>query len=87
VYLDGGSSDVLATDDPANSDTASVISEKFYPIHAGKVGGVLWRLALTFNGLTLTLLGTLATWSFWFGKSTRPVRRAIIEVPAAEPAE
>jgi uncharacterized iron-regulated membrane protein len=75
VYLDPESGDVLATDDPAVADTASAITEKFYPVHAGKVGGGLWRLALTFGGVALVLLGTLASWSFWFGnRANLPTR-------------
>lgn len=40
-----------------------------YPLHAGKVGGLVYRLALTLGGLALFLLGALATWSFWFRRS------------------
>ncbi|MGX7897020.1 PepSY-associated TM helix domain-containing protein [Tsuneonella sp. HG222] len=72
VWLDPADGAVLGVDDPAIADTASAIAEKFYPVHAGKVGGLLWQLALTFCGLALTLLGTLATWSFWF----RPISKA-----------
>lgn len=89
VYLDGASGNMLAVEDPAASDTASKIAEKFYPLHAGKIGGGLWRLLLTFSGLTLVLLGTLATWSFWLSKTTKPkVRRhATAKSPVPEPAE
>ncbi len=80
VYLDPATAQVLAVDDPAARDTASAISETFYPVHSGKVGGVLWRLLLTFSGLTLALLGALATWSFWFARAPRPSR------PIASPA-
>lgn len=49
-----------------------------YPIHAGKVGGLAFRLILT-----AVVLGLLSVWSFWFckkqkqaaarsGSSTRP---------------
>jgi uncharacterized iron-regulated membrane protein len=37
-----------------------------YPLHAAKVGGILFRLVMTLSGLALTLLGTLAVWTFWF---------------------
>ncbi|MBB4642868.1 PepSY-associated TM helix domain-containing protein [Rhizorhapis suberifaciens] len=37
-----------------------------YPLHAAKVGGLAYRLMMTFAGLTLGLLGTLTLWSFWF---------------------
>ena len=85
VWLDPATAQVLATDDPASGDTASAIVEKFYPVHAGKVGGVLWHLLLTFSGFALVLLGTLATWSFWFAGSGRPQPRPVHAL--AEPAE
>lgn len=87
VYLDPASSNVLATEDAAAGDTAAAVSEKFYPVHAGKVGGFLWRVALTFAGLTLMLLGALATWSFWFAGPERLKARTVNEEPLAEPAE
>lgn len=37
-----------------------------YPLHAAKVGGLAYRLAITLSGLALTVLGSLAVWSFWF---------------------
>ena len=73
VWLDPAAATVVAKDDPAAGSAASALTETFYPIHAGKVGGPAWRLALTFAGFALVLLGTLATWSFWFGRrAVRP---------------
>jgi uncharacterized iron-regulated membrane protein len=37
-----------------------------YPLHAAKVGGLPYRLLMTLAGLALTILGSLAVWSFWF---------------------
>ncbi|UIP06087.1 PepSY domain-containing protein [Erythrobacter sp. SDW2] len=65
VWLDPANGKVVAVKDPAVGDTASAVVEKFYPIHAAKVGGLLWRLAMTFAGVALTMLGLLASWSFW----------------------
>jgi uncharacterized iron-regulated membrane protein len=76
VWLDPANSKVVATDDPASADTASAIAEKYYPIHSGKVGGVLWQFALTLGGLALTLLGSLAAWSFWFCRNPVGYARA-----------
>lgn len=59
---------IVAKDDLAMGGTASAVVEKFYPIHAAKVGGFFWRLAMTLAGLALVLLGLLASWSFWVGK-------------------
>lgn len=66
VYLDPASGRVIGVDDPAARDTATAIVEKFYPLHAAKTRSLLWRLALTLSGLALVVLGTFATWSFWF---------------------
>jgi len=40
-----------------------------YPIHAAKVGGWAFKMLQTITGLALTMLGTLAVWSFWFRKA------------------
>jgi uncharacterized iron-regulated membrane protein len=77
VWLDPATAEVVATEDPAAGDTASAITEKYYSLHAGKVGGLLWRLLLTFSGLTLALLGTLATWSFWFSRQAQSQVRSL----------
>jgi uncharacterized iron-regulated membrane protein len=87
VWLDPVTARVIATDDPASGDRASAVAEKFYPIHAGKVGGFFWHLALSFSGLTLVVLGTFATWSFWFAKPARPRPRPRPAQALAEPAE
>ena len=44
---------------------------KIYPIHSGKTGSLLWRLAVTVSGLSLGLLGMLAAWAFWRELITR----------------
>jgi uncharacterized iron-regulated membrane protein len=46
-----------------------------YPLHAGKVGGLAYRLVVTLSGLTLTLLGSLTVWTFWFQRKPRRRRR------------
>lgn len=87
VYLDPANARVLAVDDPATGDTASAIEEKYYPVHSGKVGGLVWRLMVTFSGLALFLLGTLATWSFWFPKAGKRKARQVSPAAVAQPAE
>lgn len=83
VYLDPASGSVLSIADPADDDTASAITEKYYPIHAGKVGGWAWKLMLTFAGFALSVLGTLATWSFWFAGKKLPASRSRINASVA----
>lgn len=42
-----------------------------YPLHAGKVGGLPYRLVMTVSGLTLGLFGALTVWTFWFARTPR----------------
>lgn len=58
---------LLATRAPF-AEPGSRFMEKLYPLHAGKVGGLAWKLALAVGGLALTVLGLLATFSFWRSK-------------------
>ncbi|WP_296598163.1 PepSY domain-containing protein [Phenylobacterium sp.] len=46
-----------------------------YPLHAGKIGGLPYRLAMTLSGVTLTLLGSLTVWTFWFRRKPKRRRR------------
>jgi uncharacterized iron-regulated membrane protein len=85
LFFDGRG-ELLRVDDPATAGRAAAINETFYPIHTGKVGGLTWKLLITLSGLGLTLLGSLATWSFWFRKARkrrRPeIAKAGLEVSA-----
>lgn len=44
------------------------IYNMLYPLHAAKVGGLSYRLVMTFAGLALALLGTFTVWSFLFAR-------------------
>ena len=63
-----GGARIVGTSDPATQDMARG-DRKFHPVHAGKVGGLVWRLLLTASGLAL-VLWALATWSFWTRQAT-----------------
>lgn len=82
-----GAGKLIKVDDPATGSQAASINEKLYPLHTGKVGGIAWKLLMTFSGLGLTILGSLATWSFWFRKAKKRKRPEIVsaglEVAAA----
>lgn len=54
----------------------------FYPLHAAKVGGLPYRLLMTFVGLTLALLGSLTVWTFWFRRHKRRPEPAASPLPA-----
>jgi uncharacterized iron-regulated membrane protein len=71
-----GIEDAVAANRPA------WISEKLYPLHSAKVGGVAMKLLMTLSGLALFVLGSFATWSFWFRRWTK--RRKGAARPAAQ---
>jgi uncharacterized iron-regulated membrane protein len=64
LYFDPQTLTPVGVADPA-AGHAIDMQEKLYPIHAGKVGGLAWRIAITLSGLALTLLGSLAVYGFW----------------------
>lgn len=82
AYLDLSTGAVVGTVDPMEGNRAQAVQETFYPLHAGKVGGLMWKLVLTAGGLTLVLLGTLAVWSFWFGTRATAAARPRAQMPA-----
>jgi uncharacterized iron-regulated membrane protein len=55
----------------------SRIFNMLYPLHAATVGGLPYRLVMTVAGLGLTLLGTLAVWSFWFKRNRKPKAKRV----------
>lgn len=83
LRFDAASSKLLAIEDPAQGTAAKSIQEKFYPIHAAKVGGWPWKLAITCSGLALALLGSLAVWAFWFRRNKPRPAAAPRGIPAA----
>jgi len=56
--------------------TRASLYNRFYPLHAAKVGGLPWRIVMTASGLALFMLGTFAVWTFWFKRpKPRPAPR------------
>lgn len=53
-----------------------------YPVHAAKVGGLPYRLVMTVSGLALTLLGSLAVYTFWANPKTQKRKRGTREPQA-----
>ena len=68
-------------EDAAAANRPAWISEKLYPLHSAKVGGVAMKLLMTLSGLALFVLGSFATWSFWFRRWTKRRRGAARPAP------
>ena len=65
LYCDPGTLEVIGEADAATAGLHASAREKLYPLHAAKVGGLAWKLAMTASGLALALLGSLAVYGFW----------------------
>lgn len=61
----------VTVEDSAAANRSAWLAEKLYPIHSGKTGSWLWKLAMTLSGLVLATLGGLTTWSFWKRRADR----------------
>ena len=69
LWFDAASGALLAHRNALSLQPGTRAFNMVYPIHAAKVGGIAWRLVMTFTGLALTILGSLAVWSFWFKRA------------------
>ncbi|MES2904939.1 MAG: PepSY-associated TM helix domain-containing protein [Pseudomonadota bacterium] len=65
----------VTIEDAVVANRSASLTEKIYPTHSAKVGGLGWRLAMTASGFALTLLGSLAMWSFWARLRGKRARR------------
>lgn len=74
----------VSIEDAAAANRSAWISEKLYPVHSAKVGGLAWKLGMTLSGLALFFLGGFATYSFWLRKWVRRRRKGRPQVVAAE---
>lgn len=73
VSFDAADGHMLASVDALAMPRGTQVFNGAYPVHAARVGGLAYRLLMTCSGLAMAMLGTLAVWSFWFGR--KPPRR------------
>ncbi|WP_322965442.1 PepSY-associated TM helix domain-containing protein [Sphingomonas fuzhouensis] len=66
LTFDAATGRLLSTTDALAMPRGAMVFNTLYPLHAGRVGGIVWKLLMTATGLAMTLLGSLAVWSFWF---------------------
>lgn len=74
LWFDAATGDVLGARDALAMPSGAQAFNMAFPIHASKVGGWTWRILLTFAGFAMTMLGSLAVWTFWF-KRPKPAKR------------
>jgi uncharacterized iron-regulated membrane protein len=69
LHFDPVTMAVVGAADPARAGAHASAREKLYPLHAAKVGGLAWKVAITLSGLALAMLGSLAVYGFWKTRS------------------
>lgn len=82
-FAPGGAATI---EDAAAANSAAAVTEKLYPVHSAKVGGVPMKLLMTSSGLSLFVLGSFAVYAFWWRKAKRRRRqpsRAAAVAPAS----
>ena len=57
--------------DAAAANASAGATEKLYPIHSAKSGGIVMKLVMSLSGLSLAMLGSFAVYAFWFRKAKR----------------
>lgn len=84
LWFAADSGRLVAARDAAVLPPAVKVYNMLYPLHAAKVGGLAYRLVMTFTGLSLAMLGGFACWSFWFKRPKRPRKWPTrVEAPTA----
>ncbi|MEW4468108.1 PepSY-associated TM helix domain-containing protein [Parasphingorhabdus sp. JC815] len=78
LWFDGANGSLVGDSDALKLPQGLQIYNFSYPLHAAKVGGIIYIILQTLTGLALTLLGTLAVWSFWFRRKKKPAKRNMI---------
>ncbi len=67
IWFDAANGDLIGHRDALAMAPGTQAFNMAYPLHAAKVGGLPYRVLMTLCGLALTLLGSLAVWTFWLG--------------------
>jgi uncharacterized iron-regulated membrane protein len=88
LNFDARSGALVSVQDPSSGSRGAQLQEKVYPLHAAKVGGIWLKLAMTFAGLAMAMLGAFTTYSFWIRKvaKRKTVARAARRPPVRQPA-
>jgi uncharacterized iron-regulated membrane protein len=71
LWFDPADNRLIDARDANRYPTGLKLFNMAYPLHAGKVGGMVWQLVIMVTGLALAMLGFLAVWSFWFKAGRR----------------
>ena len=72
LWFDPQNGDLIDSRSAFELPTGARVSNMVYPIHAARVGGIVYELLITLLGLVVTLLGSLVVYRFWFDRINPP---------------
>jgi uncharacterized iron-regulated membrane protein len=85
VYIDPGSSSVLAVDDALAKPPQARLYNAFWPIHASKVGGLAWKVLTFVSGVALAALAAYGAESYRRKLFARPPKPRPLRTPTDPP--
>lgn len=71
-----GPDGTVAVENARAANLSAALTEKLYPVHSAKIGGLVMKVLMTLSGLGLFVLGTFAVYSFWTRRSKRRHRKS-----------
>ncbi len=75
LWFDPANGALVGARDALALPAAARVAAYEYPLHSGKIGGLIWSAAITLSGLALVVLGGFGVYSFWLNQ-LRPRKRA-----------
>lgn len=66
----------VAVENARAANISAALTEKLYPVHSAKIGGLVMKVLMTLSGLGLFVLGAFAVYSFWTRRSKRRRRKS-----------
>ncbi len=71
VWFDPADGQMIGAQDASVLPPQASAYNMLFPLHAGDVRSLAYRLLMTLSGLSLAMLGTLTVWTFWFKRGAK----------------
>ncbi len=78
LWFDPATSALIDAREASEHPAGVQVQNSMYPLHAAKVGGLAYKIAMTLTGLALAMLGAFTVWTFWRRQAKRRLRRRTI---------
>lgn len=69
LWFDPQTGDLIESKNALTMPLGVRVNNLVYPVHAAKVGGIVYQLIMTLVGLVVTMLGSLVVCKFWWDRT------------------